>query len=340
MMIKPACWIPVGLGLWLGLGLPAIASDPLQPAPVLAQTSNPSLAVEALTYVSTTGRFAINFPSSLETTTRTTTIPGDLLAWTISTARLDDSVYSVAYADMPLALLPLGKDAVLESLQTRPLLEDLDWAAITEQGRPISLNDEVAGMEFLHLAEGRYSTLRLYLANRRIYAVMGSSPDLASLNQVLASFAVDSLWRTFTSESGRFSVNTPIAPVITTEQLSYQDTFLSWQEFTFYNLTAREDAYQVAYVDLPQNLQSMDVDTLLQGVADQLFTLAEASELAATGTPIRLNGATGREYLTTRADGKSYILRLYRVDNRLYGVLAGSRSLDNLHQFVNSFTVQ
>ena len=323
------------------MGLPHSRPNSTSALHLLGQASTlPGLRVDDTAYISESGRFAINLPLSPDTEIRTTTVPGVTLEWTVSTARLGDSAYAVAYTDLPLEVLALGKDPVLESLQTRPLLEDLNWNAIAERGYAISLNDDIPGMEFLHFAEDRYAVLRLYLANRRVYAVMGSSPDLAGMTQVLESFTVDSLWRPYTSTSGRFQVKAPIAPVITTEQLTYQGDLLSWQQFTFYNLAAREDKYQVSYVDLPPTLRSVDPDILLQEVANQLFAALEVPELAETGTAIRLNEAPGREYLTTRPDGKSYVLRLFLVGDRLYGVAAGSRSLSNLDQFVNSFEIQ
>ena len=83
-----------------------------------------------------------------------------------------------------------------------------------------------------------------------------------------------------------------------------------------------------------------DADGLLEDVATLVLTELNAPNLATNGTTISLAGMPGREYGLTKPDGRSYVLRLFLADQRLYGLLAASESLDNLNHFLSSFQVQ
>jgi hypothetical protein len=124
---------------------------------------------------------------------------------------------------------------------------------------------------------------------------------------------------------------------VTPQQVEYQGMSLLWRQFTIYNLMASEDTYQIAYVDLPDSVSTDAADALLSNVATTVLESINVGPLSSMGTPIMLQGYPGREYLTTGNNGISYVVRFYLVDNRLYGVMAGSRSVHNLNQFLNSF---
>jgi hypothetical protein len=305
-------------------------------AETIAQTASAS---DGQRLHSEPGRYSVQVPVSLQAAAKTTAISGTTLDWTIDQASQGGTFYAVAYTDLPLELLALGQAAVVESLTSSPLTEGVNWQAIANRGQRVTLGD-LAGMEYLHLAEGQVSAVRFYLANRRLYAVMASSPDLQAANQFLDSFAIDSLWRPFVSEEGRFSVDLPMAPVATPQQVSYQGTLLNWWQFVGYNLHAPGDRYGFAYVDLPPSVSSSNADAVLADVATQVLTELQVPELTMTGTVIALEGHPGRQYLLTHANGQSYVMRLYLVDRRIYGLLAASKSLNHLNQFLTSFEVQ
>ena len=288
---------------------------------------------------SESGRYAVQVPIRLRAATKTTTVSNATLNWTVDQASQGDTFYAVAYTDLPLELLALGQAAVVESLTSSPLAAGVNWQAIANRGQRVTLGD-LAGMEYLHLEAGQVSAVRFYLANRRLYAVMASSPDLQAVNQFLDSFAIDPLWRPFVSEAGGFTVNVPMAPVFTPQQVAYQGTTLDWWQYMGYNLHAPDDRYGFAYVDLPNSVATTNADALLSAVATQVLTELNAPDLAATGTAIALDGHPGRQYLLTHSTGQSYVLRLYLVDRRVYSLLAASKSLNHLDQFLNSFQVQ
>jgi hypothetical protein len=332
----------------LGLALSALAGLCIAPVSQaqttvldawLSQVSEPtSMAGESIVH-SETGRFSVQLPVELEATTATTEISGDTLTWNISTANQGDTLYAVAYTDLPLEILALGQEAVIDSLEARPFLQEFDWQTLRNRGQQISLGD-IPGIEFLELEAGQVSAARFYLANRRLYAVMASSPDLHEVSQFLESFAIDSLWRPFVSEEGGFTVDLPMAPVFTPQQVDYQGSTLDWWQYVGYNLYAPEDRYGFAYADLPDDLTIDNADALLEDVATRVLIELNAPNLATTGTAISLEGMPGREYVLTKPSGPSYVLRLLLADQRLYGLLATSESLDNLDRFLSSFQVQ
>jgi hypothetical protein len=331
----------------LGLGLGVLVGLSIAPMSQ-AQTSNHSLGLsqdpepvtrDVPTIHSETGRFSVQVSRDLNASTATTDISGATLTWHLSTAIEGDHVYAVAYTDLPLEGLAMGQEAIIDSLNTRPFLQEFDWQAIRNRGQRISLGD-LPGIEFLELDGGQTSAVRFYLANRRLYAVMASSPDLHEVNQFLESFAIDDLWRPFVSEPGGFTVDLPMAPVLMPNQVDYQGNTLNWWQFVGYNLHARVDRYGFAYTDLPDDLRTDDAEAMLENIATLVLTELDAPTMAMNGVSISVNGMPGREYSLTKADGQSYVMRLFLNEQRLYALLATSDSLDNLDRFLSSFQVQ
>ena len=288
---------------------------------------------------SETGRYSVLMPLGAQAATTTTTVGSQSLTWTVSIARQGNSIYGVAYTDLPLELLAQGGEAVIESLRSSPFFEEFNWETLASRAQPVALG-EISGLEFIHLEAGKASAARFYLANRRLYAVVAAAPDLHGVSQFVETFAIDDLWRPFVSEEGRFSVDLPMAPVFTPQQVSYQDKTLNWWQYVGYNLHSPVDRYGFAYADLPNALVVRNPDILLQEVATLVLTELNAPNLATAGTTISLGGMPGREYALTKPNGQSYVLRLYLGDRRLYGLLATSNSLNNLDRFLSSFQVQ
>jgi hypothetical protein len=307
--------------------------------PQLAQTAAEEEVASGQRVQSDAGRFSVEVPTSLQVAPTTSTVNGTILNWSVSHAVQGETAFAVAYTDLPLDLLALGQDAVIKSLKTSPLIAAVDWQALSTRGHRITLGD-LPGIEYLHLDAGQLTAVRFYLANRRLYAVIASSPDLPVVNQFLDSFAIATLWQPFVSEAGGFTVNLPMAPVFTPQQVAYRGKTLDWWQFIGYNLYAPDDRYGFAYVDVPDGMATTDANALLSEVAIQVLTDLNTPDLAAAGTVIALDGHPGRQYLLTHSNGMSYVLRLYLVERRIYGLLAASQSLNNLDRFLSSFQVQ
>lgn len=304
-----------------------------------AQSPGASGVNSGRSFHSETGRYSVLVPLDAQAAPTTTTVGSQSLTWTVSTARQGNSLYGVAYTDLPPELLAQGGEVVIESLRSSPFFEEFNWEMLASRGQPVDLG-EIPGLEFTHLEAGKASAARFYLANRRLYAVVASAPDLHGVSQFVETFAIDDLWRPFISEEGQFSVDLPMAPVFTPQQVSYQDKTLNWWQYVGYNLYSPDDRYGFAYADLPDDLVVRNPDILLQEVATLVLTELNAPNLATVGTTISLGEMPGREYALTKADGQSYVLRLYLDDRRLYGLLATSNSLNNLDRFLSSFQVQ
>lgn len=336
-MTKKNAFIALSLSLLSSLTIPSLAYGQSVTSPVLLSQQSSDSTLQVIR--SEDGRFSVKMPGTPQGNSSTIRVTGTNLTWTISQVKDGESVYAVAYTDLPLQVLTMGRQAVMESLKSRPLFNGFDWRALANRGRQVNL-DNIPGMEFLNLQQGKVSAIRFYLANRRLYAVMASSDNLHQVNQFISSFSIDSLWRPFTHEQGRFRVNLPMAPVFTPQQLDYQGQTLDWWQFTGHNLMAKEDFYGIAYTDLPEEIKSNDADTVLSGVAKMVLTSLDAEALAQQSSPISLDGYPGKEYLVTTEKGQSYVLRFYLVNDRLYGLLATSKSLENLDLFLNSFEVE
>ncbi len=168
------------------------------------------------------------------------------------------------------------------------------------------------------------SAVRFYLANRRLYAVMAASPDLHGVNQFMESFAIDSLWRPFVSEDGGFTVDLPMAPVFTPQQVDYQGTTLDWWHYLGYNLYAPADRYGFAYADLPDGLAFDNADALLKDVATLVLTELSAPNLAAEGMSISVNGMPGREYSLTKPSGQRIVKQPGSVSQFFSGAVGRS----------------
>lgn len=283
------------------------------------------------------GRYSVVMPREPESASHITVVSQGRLDWTVDAARQGNSLYAVAYADLPLETLLKGREEVLASLENRPFLNEFDWQVITQSGQFIMV-DGYPGREYLHSAEGLLSALRLTLVNRRIYIVMASSADLMAIDEYMASFSVDSPWRSFRSEAGRFSVNVPMAPVVTSHVTEWQGDLIEWQQFTIYNLMAAEDAYQIAYADLPATALMESEEATLEAIAQQVFSTVGIEDRVGVAKSISGQTYPGKEYLAN-IDGKAYVVRFYLKENRVYGILAGSYSLNNLSTFLNSFSI-
>jgi len=303
-----------------------------------AQAANTPAANPERAFHGAAGRYSVSVPLDTQADTPVTRVGGQTLTWTVAIARRGGRVYGVAYTDLPPELLGMGGEAVVESLRSRPFFADFDWEALANRGQRVSLGD-LPGIEFTQVEAGKASVARFYLANRRLYAVVAMAP-IHEANQFIESFAIDDLWRPFVSEAGQFSVDLPMAPVFTPQQVAYQGATLNWWQYVGYNLYAPDDRYGFAYADLPDELVVQNPDSLLQEVATLVLTELNAPTLATTGTAISLAGLPGREYALTNANGQSYVLRLYLNDRRIYGLLATSTSLNHLDRFLTSFSVQ
>jgi hypothetical protein len=334
-------WFSVTVGL--AASLPVLAQSPQfapLPSEAIPAADRPEISPPEIgTVADEMGHFRVALPMDAKSHTHQTTIQGGTLTWTVATARQDNTLYGIAYADLPLDELALGYENVIESLRDRPFVDDFNWQAIANRGRRIYL-DDFPGREFMYVSQGQVSAMRLYLVNRRVYVVLAAASELTTINQFLDSFAVESIWRPFVSEAGRFSVRVPMAPVVSTQPLDYRGDRLDWQQFTIYNLTAPGDTYQIAYVDLPAGALARGAETIFDDIGRLIAVPLEAEALVDLGVPITLQTFPGREYSLTTASGKSYILRFYLANERLYGVLSGSRAVNNHTQILDSFQIQ
>jgi hypothetical protein len=284
------------------------------------------------------GRFSVQAPGTLQPETATTTIATTSLNWTIHALRTGTDRYAVAYTDLPLEVLQMGRTAVIESLKQRLLANDFDWQAIANRGQRINWAG-IPGMEFLDLRNNKVSTLRLFLVKRRLYGVFATTSNLADAHRFVNSFGVAPLWQPFVSKTGQFSVKLPMAPIVSTESTEYQGQKFNWVKFNSKNVYALEDSYVVAYSDLSPSAMQAGADVVLKNAAQTTLGALGIPEPRPQGRAIALGKNPGQEFMATAKSGQSVVLRFYLVGQRLYGVFSSSKSLTNLDQFLNSFNV-
>jgi len=302
-----------------------------QPAPLhLAQSSWQAVA-------STTGKYTVQMPGTPQQRTTTTTVGAKTLTWTINQSRNGSEAYAVAYTDLPLEVLELGREPVMEGMRNRLLASEFDWQVFLNQSHRISMGD-IPGMEYLNLRQEKVSALRLFLVNRLLFAVFASANDLANASRFMDSFTVASIWQPFTSPQGRFSVRFPMAPLVTNETTQYKGKSLAWKKYAARNLYDKGDSYVVGYTDLAPGQR--DAKARLDDATTAVLTSLGVPELSSKGRAISLNGIAGREFMGTASTGRSVMMRFYLVGNRLYGLFSHSQSLTNFSTFFNSFQVK
>lgn len=289
-------------------------------------------------HVSEEGQFSVRMPGTPLSESRSFPISGEPIDWTVWQSKGDMGRFAVAYSDLTSIDVEAGKEAAIGSLQ-QYLMDVFDWEPINPTGKPIR-NAGYPGREFIGVRNERLAILRLYLAERRLYAVLGASENIEAIGQFLDSFALDS-WKTYSFDGGRFSVDFPRLPgeeSTIASQVSGKD--FTWTAIEARNLTAPEDLYTVAYTDVDGEDVAAGQAELLDRVGANLLKELQFPVVKEAGNSIELDGNPGRSYLGTTDDGGIVAINLYLVGQRLYGVGVRSQQVGNIKQFLGSFQVQ
>jgi len=291
----------------------------------------------AMSYESSEGQFAVQFPGEPESRTRTLPIAGRSYDWTIFRLQNEVGFYGIAYTDLAPETIALGASAVIDSIKNT-LTDELNWSALTGNGKSINVNGYPA-REILGTQNNQLSVLRLVLADQRLYVVMSSSEDLTEIGQFIDSFAVQP-WQPYVSEEGGFSVDLPLEPSDETESIELGGTQFEWNVIEGRNFLAPNDSYAVGYTDVSsQDLQAGE-EALLNRVGTNLIERWRAENVVESGKELSLNGNPGRSFVGTTNDGQIIAVQFYLVGQRIYGVGALSDNIGNINRFLDSFEVR
>ncbi|MGV2830117.1 hypothetical protein [Myxosarcina sp. GI1(2024)] len=302
-------------------------------------------------WTSESGLFSIQMPERPEEQTKETRILGNPTNWTLFKLNQDSDVYAVAYLDLTEEVLERGAQDTLESLKNA-ILSPLGLQELDLRGRRIELNN-YPGREFLGIQSGKVTTVRLYLVGQRLYGLVAASDTTAKINQFLNSFEVESAWKSVSSDLGNFEVRLPTTPTTEIEQLQVDNKQLTWNfwraavmdaidnqaEVINESETESENLYAVGYANLPSDWNQRDSKNLLNQVASTLLERLNLQLLSDDGREITLGDNPGREFLGI-GRGRIFAVRLYQVEQQLYGLITVTDDVTDVERFFNSFQLR
>ncbi|MBP0006382.1 MAG: hypothetical protein J7642_22130 [Cyanobacteria bacterium SBC] len=149
---------------------------------------------------SVSGNFSVAFPVDYQEETDTIELNGEQLNWTLYKARdtfhLDDrdrtsddgNLYVVGYTDLPENFTTPSIETSLTKVGNE-LLDRVNLQPLQEHGRSISL-DNYPGREYIGIVSSRSIALRLYVVDRRLYALISVADDVESVSRFLNSFTL------------------------------------------------------------------------------------------------------------------------------------------------------
>lgn len=324
-------------------------------APVAARAESPGASMVAVSapgnwqsVTSESGLFSVEMPQPPSEQTRQTEISGQPKTWTLLEAQSGDEVYAVAYLDLSRSDLQTGARGTLRSLRDA-VLSQVGLQAFDLNGRRISLNG-YPGREYVGIQGNQVAAVRLYLVNERLYGLVAKSDDIAQINQFFTSFQVEPRWQEFSSETGRFLIQLPAPPTAEIEPLKAGEYTLNWSLLRSSNILVTEevsdttavddveDIYAVGYTDLPAGWSQEDSRQVLNQIGSPLLNRLNLQLLSNRGRAVSLGGYQGREFLGVEA-GRIFAVRLYQVDQRVYGLISVSSDLTSIDRFFNSFQI-
>ena len=287
------------------------------------------------THTSPEGQFSVQLPAEPSTNSVVIPLENGETTWTVTRSDGVGGTYTVAYSDLSADAIDAGQGAFIEGIQER-LITEYEWEPINFDGTPIEV-DGFPGREFIGTRDSEISVLRLYLADQRLYSVIGVSRSLDSLNQFLSSFNIDT-WQPYTFEAHGFSISLPEEPnedSLTTRHIEGRE--LDWTILEARNFAFPGELYTVSYADLDSQL---DPSQVLSRVGAAIQEELPLSWIDGEGTPVSLGDRPGLSFLASNDDGELFAFNLYLVDQRLYGIGAKSGSLSHITQFINSLQIQ
>ena len=156
-----------------------------------------------------------------------------------------------------------------------------------------------------------------------------SAERVIALNETIS-------WSEYNSDSGQFLVKFPGQPEQKTSNIPIADIESQWNISTVKNGT---ELYTVAYTDLTTHIIKLGADTVIDSIKNTLETNFSWAALNGRGKEITVGEYPAREIIGTQ-DNKISIVRLILADKRLYAVIVTSENLNQIEQFLDSFSVQ
>lgn len=153
----------------------------------------------------------------------------------------------------------------------------------------------------------------------------------------LAGAAAAQGWTVFSPEAGRYRVDMPGAPVVSTQPITGPGQTITLTDAT---VELSGAAYAVSFVDYPDRIAlSASSDVMLDKVRDGMA----AGKTLRGEKKLTLGRAQGREFTLTQASGATAAVRIYWQRNRLYQLsVTGRPGIENqpdTRRFFDSFAL-
>jgi len=290
-----------------------------------------------LEYNSQEGQFIAKFPGEPEQKNKNILIADQNTEWNVVTVKNEIGSYTVAYTDLATETIKLGADIVIDSLENT-LETDFNWAALNGRGKEI-LVEGYPGREIIGIHDNKISVARLILADTRLYVVIATSDSLDNVDQFVQSFAVQP-WQTYISEEGKFKIDLPTNPQEEKTSREFAGKLFNWNLIEARNFVYPKDSYSVGYTDLSGEDLKDGPDALLDQVIENVISKLSEKGAVENVRSVDMNGSLGRSVIATLDSDQIFILNLYLVNDRLYGVGSVSENISNINRFISSFEIQ
>lgn len=290
---------------------------------------------------SESGLFTIQMPGNPQQETKNTEILGQPRDWELWQLNADNSTYVLAYIDLSEQDIREASQDTFISLRNS-ILEPLGLEGLNLDGRSINLNG-YPGHEFLGIKSGKLVAIRIYLVGTRLYGLLVSADNTNTIVHYLNSFQVEPRWNAFTSKTGNFDIQLPETPTEEIEKVEVGGDELVWNLLVSRDFTLQknqqediENLYSVGYADIPKNLSQEDSQQLLQTIGISILDRFNLQPLKDSGREINHHNHSGLEFIGIE-NGRIFAVRIYQVDNRLYGLFTSSNELTKIEKFLQSF---
>jgi len=151
--------------------------------------------------------------------------------------------------------------------------------------------------------------------------------------KLLGDLVSENDWQTLSSPSGFFTIQMPGIPEQYQEKTEVLGNKKDWHLFKLKN---NNNTYLIGYLKLSETEIVEGSKDAANSIKQTILEPLGLGELQSDGKPISLNNYPGKEFLTIDSD-QIVALRIYLVENRLYGLFAKSDNLRDINQYLNSF---
>lgn len=290
-------------------------------------------------FSSQSGLFKIEMPGLPQEKREETEILGNSKDWHLFTFKEDYITYMLGYLDLSETEISEGSKDAVGSIKNL-ILTPLGLTELELTGREIVLNN-YPGKEFLTLQSSQIVGLRVYLVQNRLYGLFARADNIGDINHYFNSFQVNNIWELFNSNTGNFAIKLPNSPRQETETMLVGEQEIIWnivsaKDFTFLKNRELENIYAAGYADLPTNFSQQDRNEVLNKIGDSLLNRLSIDLFNHRYRKVFIDDHLGLEFMGIK-NNQLFAVRVYQINNRLYGLFSVANDLNKIENFLESF---